>query len=165
MYMLVSNTSTLVLLAKIDILEKFLDVSPKISIPIQVKEEYSFEKDSYYAKFIDKMIEKKKIEVYNVDNKMLYEILRSFKLDIGEAATYYLYKKGSYKAILTDDKELIKLCKLEKIPFLCALVILIDLYKKKLLSKKDMNEKLENLVLIGRYSRNIVDYFIKDLER
>ncbi|MBI4895606.1 MAG: hypothetical protein HY831_03890 [Candidatus Aenigmarchaeota archaeon] len=162
--MLVSNTSTLVLLAKMNLLEKFLDISPKIAIPSQVKEEYSFEKDSYYAKIIDKMIEKKKIVVYDVDNKMLYEILKNFKLDLGEAAAYCLYKKGSFKAVLTDDKELIKLCKLEKVPFLCALAILVQMHKEKVLNKKDMEEKLGELISIARYSKDIVEYFTKELK-
>lgn len=162
--MIVSNTSTLVLLAKINMLEKFLDVSPKIVIPVQVREEYSFEKDSYYAKLIEKMIENKKIIVKKVDEKILSNILDSFSLDIGEAAAYCLYKKGSYKAILTDDRELIKLCKLEKIPFLCTLAILVNLYEKDVINKKDLNEKLEKLNSIGRYSKEIFDHFTKDLK-
>ena len=39
------------------------------------------------------------------------------RLDEGEAATYALFNDKRHKAILTDDGELIKLCKLEKVPF------------------------------------------------
>lgn len=154
-----SNTSTLVLLAKATLLEKFLGISPKIIIPQQVKDEYSFEKGSYYAKLIERLVEEKKIEVKEVDDRKLSIILQNFRLDKGEAAAYILYKSGNYSSMLTDDGELIKLCKLEKIPFLCALAIVIRMHERGVINKKEASEKLENLNKIGRYSREIYEYF------
>ena len=107
--MLVSNTSTLVLLAKIDCLEAFITISPSIAIPTQVKEEELFEKDSYYAKLIKKFIQLKKIVILPVDKTQINDIMSEFKLDEGEAAAYALFDNRKHKAILTDDGELIKL--------------------------------------------------------
>ena len=159
MYMLVSNTSTLVLLAKIGLLEKFLDSVSPITIPSQVKIEYSFDKTSYYARLLENLASDKKIIVKEVSESELKIVLQNFRLDKGEAAVYRLYKRGGYKAILTDDGELIKLCKLDGIPFLCSLAIVIRLYEKKIITKEEAAEKLEMLNIIGRYSKEIYEYF------
>lgn len=163
--MLVSNTSTLVLLAKVGLLEKFAETSPKIAIPNQVRTEYAFERNSYYARLIDRLINEKKIEVKCVDDKVLADVLRNFRLDRGEAAAYLLYKRGKYEAVLTDDGELIKLCKLEGIPFLCALSAVIRLHEKGLISSAEAREKMSKLNEIGRYSSEIYEHFNRHLEK
>lgn len=157
--MLVSNTSTLVLLAKIGCLEDFIEISPTIEIPSQVKREALFDKDSYYAKLIHKLITEKKIRVILADNDKVGKIMEDFNLDEGEAATYILFNKKRHKAILTDDGELIKLCKLENVEFICAMAIIIRLYEKKTLSKQKAIEKLEELNKIGRYSKELYEHF------
>ena len=157
--MLVSNTSTLVLLAKIGCLETFVEISPTIEVPAQVKKEALFEKDSYYAKLIDKLINHKKIKVTFIDKARVTGIMSHFKLDEGEAATYKLFNNKKHGAILTDDGELIKLCKLEKVPFICAMAIVIRLFERKKLSKEDTLSKLEELHTIGRYSEKLYEHF------
>ena len=157
--MLVSNTSTLVLFAKIGFLEAFIEVSPPIAIPVQVKQEALFDKDSYYAKLIQKLIKNKKIRIVAVNNVLLTKILSNFRLDEGEAAAYALFDAKKHAAILTDDGELIKLCKLEKVPFICAMAVVIRLYERKKLSKEEALNKLADLNNIGRYSKSLYDHF------
>lgn len=157
--MFASNTSTLVLLAKVGCLEKFIEISSKIEIPSQVKLEALFYKDSYDARLINKLIQDSKIIVISVDKKEIVDIMKGFNFDEGEAATYVIFNKNKHKAILTDDGELIKLCKLEKIPFICAMAIIIILYEKKSLLKEEAIEKIEELNKIGRYSKELHDYF------
>ena len=162
--MLVSNTSTLVLLAKIGFLEAFIEVSPPITIPVQVKQEALFDKDSYYAKLIQKLIKNKKIRIVAVNNAILTKILSNFRLDEGEAATYALFDAKKHAAILTDDGELIKLCKLEKVPFICAMAVVIRLYERKKLSKEETMKKLEELHIIGRYSEKLYEHFKSEVK-
>ncbi len=162
--MLVSNTSTLVLLAKIGFLEAFIEVSPPITIPVQVKQEALFDKDSYYAKLIQKLIKNKKIRIVAVNNAILTKILSNFRLDEGEAATYALFDAKKHAAILTDDGELIKLCKLEKVPFICAMAVVIRLYERKKLSKEETIKKLEELHIIGRYSEKLYEHFKSEVK-
>ena len=59
--------------------------------------------------------------------------------------------------------ELIKLCKLEKAPFLCAMAIIIRLFEKNKLSKELAAEKLEELYKIGRYSEKLYEHFKKEV--
>ena len=157
--MLTSNTSTLVLLAKVKCLEAFIKTSPVIEIPIQVKKEALFEKDSYYAKLIEKLIQEKRIIVIPVKKEKLINIMKEFNLDKGEAATYVMFDNKKHKAILTDDGELIKLCRLEKIPFICAMAVVIKLFERKRLSKQETINRLEDLHKVGRYSEELYEYF------
>lgn len=162
--MFASNTSTLVLLAKVGCLEDFIKMLLKIEIPIQVKKEALFHKDSYYAKYIKKLIQDKIINVVSVNEDEIDNIMSQFKLDKGEAATYVMFNRKKHKAILTDDGELIKLCKLEKIPFICSMAIIIRLYEKKKLFKEDALDKLRKLNEIGRYSKELYEYFKNEIK-
>ena len=162
--MLISNTSTLVLLAKIKCLEKFIELSPPIEIPRQVRQEALFEPNSYYAKLIGKLIKEKKIRVAAVDNNKLKNILDQFNLDEGEAAAYVLFNSKKYKAILTDDGELIKLCKLEKIDFICDMAVVLILHEQKAITKQDALVKLEELHKIGRYSEKLYEHFKNEVK-
>ena len=157
--MFVSNTSTLILLAKAGCLEKFIDVSPLIFIPSQVKEEAMFKEGSYDSLLIHKYIEDGKIKVVNVEKRLVQNIMAEFKLDEGEAAAYVMFDNKKYSALLTDDGELIKLCKLKGISFICAMAVILRLYEKKVLSKKEALNTLEELHKIGRYSKEIYEHF------
>ncbi|MBI2558416.1 hypothetical protein HYW20_03765 [Candidatus Woesearchaeota archaeon] len=157
--MLASNTSTLVLLAKIGCLESFIEISPIIEIPVQVKKEALFEKESYYAKLIEKLIEKKKIRIVPAERNKTSEIMSQFRLDEGESATYVIFNNKKHEAILTDDGELIKLCKLEKVQFICAMAVVIILFENKKLSREEAINKLEKLHNIGGYSEKLYEHF------
>jgi hypothetical protein len=65
--------------------------------------------------------------------------------------------------VLTDDRELIKLCKLEEIPFVCAMAIIMKMYEDNVLGKEQAVEKIKKLSEIGRYSQELVDYFIHEV--
>jgi len=162
--MLVSNTSTLVLLAKVGCLEEFIEIAPTIEIPIQVKREALFEKGSYYSILIQKLIQDKKIKIVNVDKVDVIKVMSQFNLDEGEAATFIMFKEKRHNAILTDDGELIKLCKLEKIPFASAMAVVIRMFETKKLSKEKTMELLENLHNIGRYSEKLYEYFKREVK-
>lgn len=160
--MFVSNTSTLILLAKISSLRSFLDNSPKIIIPAVVEEEIQ-RKRTFDTLLIEKEIENKRIIVQKDEPKKWSVLLNQFHLDAGEAATYIIYDKAKHKAILTDDGELIKLCKLEQIPFICALAIVVRLYEKKVITKEETLEKMEKLVTLGRYNQKIYNHFKQEV--
>ena len=162
--MFASNTSTLVLLAKVGCLENFIEISPIIEIPEQVKKEALFDHNSYYARLIQKLIDMKKIKIVSIRTIKVINVLSQFRLDEGEAATYALFDAKRHKAILTDDGELIKLCKLEKVPFVCAMAVVIRLFEKKKLSKKEALSKLENLHEIGRYSKGLYEHFKSEVK-
>ena len=162
--MIISNASTLILLAKVNSLSVLLDDIKKISIPRIVYNEIVDKKDSFEVLSIKKEIEKKRIVSVDTDKKIYSSVLNQFKLDEGEAAAYALLKKIKGKAILTDDGELIKLCKIENVPFICAMAVIVKLFKKKKLTKGDALEKLQKLHGYGRYSKEIYDFFKSEVK-
>jgi predicted nucleic acid-binding protein len=147
------------LLTKSFILSKFLDKVKKLIIPKIVYQELIDKKETFDALLIKKEIRKNRIVIKDVDKRLYINILKHFKLDEGEAATYALFKHKKGKAILTDDRELIKLCKIEGIPFICAMAIVVRLFEKNILSKEDALDKLENLYAYGRYTNDIYKFF------
>ena len=162
--MLVSNSSTLILLAKVTALGRTLETFGRVAIPKKVFEEITEKKELFDTQLILKQIENKKIIIEETESKATEQILTQFRLDEGEAAAYVLYKKGGYNALLTDDGELIKLCKIENIPFITAMAIVIRLNEKNILTKEEALEKLEALYKVGRYSKEIYEFFKQEVK-
>ena len=156
--MLVSNSSTIILIAKIDLLSKFLDTVKNVAITDIVYEEI-IKKDSFENLTIKKEIESGRINVESTKRKFYSNTLNQFKLDEGEASTFALYDKRKHKAILTDDRELIKLCKINNVPFISAMAVVVKLLSKKIINKNEALEKIEKLQGYGRYSNDIYNYF------
>lgn len=160
--MLVSNSSTLILLARINVLRLFLDEAQTILIPTEVQEEVMSDKITYDALLIQKEIGAR-IVVQKV-TRPVEQVQKQFRLDRGEAAAYALYVQEQGTGIMTDDRELIKLCKLEGIKFLCAIAIVTQLYRNKKLSQQETLLKMDKLGDIGRYSSTIINHFRKEVQ-
>lgn len=156
--MIVSNSSTAILLAKISLLPKFLDAAKKIGITDAVYGEI-IRKESFENLIIKKEVQNGRIKIDSIDKKYYLGTIRQFKIDEGEASTYALCIKKKYKGIMTDDRELIKLCKIEGIQFTTAMAIAAALFRKKSISKSEALEKIEKLQGYGRYSNDVYAYF------
>ena len=156
--MIVFDSSTLILLAKIDMLELFVnDLSGKILIPEKVKRE-SCDVSAIEVPFILKLIEKKKIKVSHVKGKKeIRKLMDDFHLDSGEAEAIALALQKGYKIIATDDRNAIKACRLLNLDFITAISVLIRAYEKKVIGKEEALAKLERLVSEGRYSKKIIN--------
>ena len=155
--MFASNSSTTILIAKATLLSKFLDIG-KVAITSVVYNEIT-QKESFENLAIKREIERGRIKVESINAKGYLSILKHFKIDEGEASAFALCTSRKYRAVLTDDKELIKLCKIEGVPFLSAMAIVIMLFKKKVVSKRVALEKMEKLQGYGRYSIDVYNYF------
>ena len=60
---------------------------------------------------------------------------------------------------MTDDKELIKLCKVEGVKFASAMAIIVMFFIKRIINKNEALDKMEKLQGYGRYSNEIYNYF------
>ncbi len=161
---LISNSSTLILLGKIELLRIWVDHTKKIIIPEEVYQETVLHKKEYDSLIIKRLVEEKKITIEKAPKDRIHKSMNDFHLDLGEAAAYALFNPQYHTALMTDDGELIKLCKLEEIPFLSSMAIVIALYHKKYLNKTQAKEKIIQLHKIGRYSKEIYQYFISTIE-
>jgi len=157
--MFISNSSTVILLAKISLLRKFLDIYDEIMLPTRVYEEIMIKKDQLDALFIQKEIERERIVVRDVKNNEMEQVMKQFRLDVGEASAYFLFKMMNAKAILTDDGQLIKLCKVFEIPFITAMAVVVRMFEKGKLKKDAACKYLEKLNGYGRYADEIYSYY------
>jgi len=149
--MIIFDASTLILLAKIDILKTTLSQYKGVMTEC-VKEEINYKND-FDAKQISEQIIKGKIPVFkNPKQQKINQILNDFPLGKGEASALILAKENE-GIIATDDGMAIKVSKILEVKFVTAIHFLIRLNLDKPVSLA----KLELLQEYGRYSIKIIN--------
>ena len=155
--MIVFDASTLILLAKIDVLDLFIsEYRGQVLIPEKVKEEV-LQRGSVETPQIAGLIEGGKVEVLEIeDRSLLKKLMDDFNIDSGEAEAVALALHKGAAFVATDDRNAIRACKFLKIDFVTAISILIRAVEKRLLNKKEAILKLEKLESVGRYKGPII---------
>ena len=163
--MIVFDSSTLILLAKTELLDLFLNsFKGRVLISKKVEEECC-KKKSFDALLIKKRIEGKRIIVKKIRNhKLCIKIASDFDLCDGEAEAIALALQENAEILGTDDRNAINACRLLKIPFTSAIGILVRAKEKKLIGHEESLLKLNELKVYGRYSKQIIDDAKKKLE-
>jgi len=152
--LIVFDASTLILLAKIDILQLVLNKYGGV-IPESVKEEIIFKK-AMDTELIVQQIKDGNLALEKNPNKdKMNHILKDFPLGRGEVAALIMAKEKDI-VLATDDGLAIKVCKIFGVKFATAIHFLIGAGLDKSLAI----EKLKLLKKYGRYSADI----IKDTE-
>lgn len=156
--MLIFDSSTLILLARIDILDLFLSsFGREVIIPEKVRLEVT-RPDKEENESISRYIAEEKIRVMKVNNAALVKkLMVDFGIDGGEAEMLALAGEKNAGIVATDDRNAIRACKTLKIEFVTAVAFLIRAVEKGLISKDEGINKLRKLQSIGRYSKQILD--------
>jgi hypothetical protein len=152
---MVFDSSTLILLAKIDLLREVAE-DIDIIIPQKVKEECLL-KESPDASAIKALIEEKKIKVEKAGNE---EAIRKLQIDfrIEPAETLALWLSRSIGCpFAVDDGPTIKACKVLGLQFATAVHFLLNLRARKMLELPMALAKLERLSSYGRYNKRIIE--------
>ena len=163
--MIVLDSSTMILVAKIDMLEIFIsNVHSRVLIPERVKSEvYSGKRED--TLLITKLIEDKKIHVLRVKNsKLIRKLMEDFDIEAGEAEALALAVQENAAVIATDDRNAIRACKILKKEFTTAIAVLIRALEKRLIDKDEALIKLQKLESIARYSRLIIENAKKQIK-
>jgi predicted nucleic acid-binding protein len=152
---MIFDSSTLILLAKIDLLrESAEDIS--IIIPQKVKEECLL-KDSLDALLIRTLIAEGKIKVEKAGNQEAIRKLQAdFRIEAGEAQALWLGKTLRCP-LAVDDGPAIKACKVLGVQFVTAIHFLTHLKARGRLDLPLALAKLDGLAAYGRYSRKIIE--------
>jgi predicted nucleic acid-binding protein len=161
--MIVFDASTMILIAKIDLLNAFLaGVRTEVAIPKAVEEECCSVRRSYDAIAIRKALDEAKIVVNPLkDRRIVTKIRDDFNLGLGEAEAISLAHRERASLIGIDDRNGIKACKLLGLPFTTAIGILVRSYENRLLGQ---NEAIEKLASLGKYAW-YENAFIEDAKR
>lgn len=156
--MIAIDSSTLILMAKTELLDLFLDNSGLKAFISKTVEKEATEKDSFDARLVERRIKEKKIFVKEVKNQgMVEKIGNDFRLDAGEAETIVLCVENRFRLIGTDDYNAMKACVVLNVPFTSAVEILLKLNQKKILNKEEALARLQQLEYYGRYSGEIIE--------
>src|SRR3989338_6233077 len=151
--MIVIDSSSLILLAKIDILDIAIkNIKLRLLIPEQVYTECTAKKDSFDAQLIERRVKEGLIVKKEISNRNLCDkILKDFSLGKGESEAISLcieIKSG----IITDDKKAINACRILKINFTTVPKLVVQFYKKNFVTEIDANLIIKKLQKFGRYS-------------
>jgi predicted nucleic acid-binding protein len=157
--MLILDASTLILLARIELLETFLvDAPMDVAIPKEVEKECCAVKKTLDAHMIQKAIGESRILSIAVKNrKIVAKLQTDFSLGKGEAEAIALALTEKAQLVGIDDKNGINACKLLGIRFTTAADILIRCREKNLITLSDALLKLALLTSYGRYRNSIVE--------
>ncbi len=160
------DSSTLILIAKIELLEIFLDeIEADVAIPEAVERECCGGKMTLDALTIRKVLDQSRIKVISAKNKTITtKLRRDFNLGIGEAEAIALAMQGRALLLGTDDKSGINACKLLGISFTTAADILVRSREKVLIGRSDALVRLAALAKHGRYKSSIIEDVRKRLE-
>ena len=157
--MIVFDASTLILIAKAELLDLFLArISVPVAIPSEVEKECCGSKKALDAIIIQQALDESRIEVFTVRNRRLVAKLQAdFSLGKGEAEAIALALNEKVQLVGIDDKNGIDACRVLGIAFTTAVGILIRSRDKGLLDGPDAIAKLALLAKYGRYKHSIIE--------
>jgi predicted nucleic acid-binding protein len=152
---IVSDSSTMILLAKTDLLRD-VSLEMKIVIPEAVKHE-CLAKKSLDAEAIATLLREKKILATKVTNRAAVKKLQTdFRIHTGEAEALWL--AGEFQCPLAvDDGPTIKACKILGRQFTTAVHFVIYFAREAKLTVPIALEKLDALSRFGRYRQKIIE--------
>ena len=157
--MIVLDASTLILIAKAEILDAFLAaVRLQVAIPEEVERECCAFKKTLDALMIQKALDESRLKVIAVKNKkMVGKLQADFSLGQGEAEAIALALNRKARLLGIDDKNGINACKLLGIAFTTAVGILVRSCEKGLIDPGGALAKLTTLARYGRYKDSIIE--------
>lgn len=164
--MTVFDASTLILIAKADLLDLFLtSINVPVAIPGEVEKECCSSKKALDAIIIQKALDESRIKVFTLRSRRLVAKLQTdFSLGRGEAEAIALALEEKAQIVGIDDKNGIDACKVLGIAFTTAVGILIRSREKGLLEEPDAIAKLALLAKYGRYKHSIIEDARRKLE-
>lgn len=154
--MIILDASTLVLLAKCDLLP-LLAEKTHLAIPPEVRREVLAKPELYDAQVIAALLKDGRIRVLKVSQgPSTRQFGKDFGIDAGEAEALLLAKEKD-APLASDDWPAIKAAKILGVPFLTAVHVLVELRERGRLSTESALAKLETLARIGRYNARILE--------
>jgi predicted nucleic acid-binding protein len=152
---IVFDASTLILLAKTDLLQ-IVASKMEIHIPSIVDREVQAKPHSYDAQMVARMIMEGVIRVSDkTPGAEVKTLQKQFRLAEGEASALWM-AKAKKCVIGIDDGPGIRAAKVLGVPFVTAIHILIGLYEHGDVQQPSALAKLDSLATWGRYSMQLV---------
>ena len=163
MTIVICDSSFLILISKLEILNLLITLFDNIIIPIAVfKEtvEKGKDKKKMDAFLIEKYIKEEKIIVKKIKKSSeKTKLMEDFNIYEGEAEAILLYMMEKANLLGTDDFQSIKVCKIFNIRYFSTLSFLQICYSRNKLTKNSVLSKYNKLNEIGWYNDELINYF------
>jgi predicted nucleic acid-binding protein len=157
-HVLVFDASTLILMAKADLLDIFLKDFPATpQLPSAVEAECTAAPMRPDGVLIQQRITEGQLAVAKVQQPNVpVRLCQDFRLGTGEAEALALALENGDTTIATDDRNAIRACKVLRIRFVTSLGILVGAVEKGLLNPDDAMRCLERLRSYGRFKGEVI---------
>lgn len=157
--MIVFDASTLILLAKVDLLQTFLDgYRGEIVIPAAVRSEAATPAHRADAIVIRRAIANRRIAVRKIrSGAKVRRLMADFALGRGEAEALALALETNTHLVATDDRNAMLACKMLRLEPVTAIAVLVRATQKGRLSRDQAEHRLKDLARYGRYAAAIIE--------
>lgn len=163
MTIVICDSSLLILVSKLEIIDLLIEIFGRIIIPHSVyieSVELGKKSKKLDAFLIEKRIEEGKVvKEYIKNTSEKSRFIKDFNLHEGESEAIILYLEKSADLLGTDDYRTIKVCKILNIAYFTTLSFIHLCYKENLLSKEKTLLKYDKLNVIGWYKEELISYF------
>lgn len=161
---MVADATALILLAKVNVLEKFVSRNDVI-IPKTVYEEVTVgkEKSRKDSFLVERLVQEKKLRLKLPSKDSQTKIRKLFNLKAGELDVVSLAFKTK-RTILSDDKKCLNAAKATGIDFVTSLGIVVAMYKKSLITKEKALACVEELEEYGWYSKDLIKSYKEEIK-
>ena len=161
--MIVADSSTLILLAKLELLDKFIAAYKPCSISPAVYEECTGKRGAFDALLIEKKVKDAMISVEIPKERAVRELAGSFNLGEGEAQSLALAIERK-SPVATDDGKAIRAARIFSLPFVTALSFIVSLAGWGEIQRSEAKEVIRRLEKVGRYRKEIIEEAFKEVE-
>ena len=164
--MIIKDAMVLIHLAKISILEKSCDYFKKVLIPELVRQEIieGEEKGFSDVQIVLNLIKNRKITIKKIKDNDLIKKVNQFNVRRGEAEVIALYWQEKANLIATDDDNVRKKKILLNIEVIGTPVIILKLFKEKIIDKYKTEQCISELRKIGWFGNVVLDKILVEVK-
>jgi predicted nucleic acid-binding protein len=159
----VCDSSFLILISKLEMIDLLFELFDRIEIPqaVYIESVKAGKKLKKLDAFmIEERVKDKKIIVETIkkhENKK--DIMNDFNIHEGEAETILLYLQKSADLLATDDYRTLKICRILNIKYVTTPLFIILCHLKEKISKEKSFLKFNKLQELGWYKEEIIIEF------
>ena len=165
---IICDSSLLILVTKLELLDILIESFDTIFIPSAVYSECVIkgkELKKLDAFSIEKKVKDSKIIVKEIKNiKERKNLIKNFNIHKGESETIILYSEEKADLLGTDDYRTLKVCNILDIKYFTTPIFLVRSYEREKLSKEICILKLEKLDKLGWYKEDFLEEFKNKIE-
>ena len=156
---IIADATALILLAKVTVLEKFVNRNDVITSKIVYEEVViGKEKGRKDSILVERLVQEDKLRLKIPNKTIKNKIEKFFSLKAGELEVVSLAYKTKH-TILSDDKKCMNVAKALGMYFITSLDVITAMYKKSVITKKKAMDCINEMEEYGWYSKDLIKHY------